>query len=210
VEAEPPAAPLTSAEVYTLTLMKQLADSNDHIAALRATIEDVSRGSTHELVRYWIDKTVEAEKQVADLKRSLSIYDQGQVRPVAEFDQLATASAARINELESENIAQAAALSELEQKLTDVTTAWVDLKTRRPGELLEAVKKGGHIGDHVPWLVKDFNVLYATADAVANGWLAPDLPKRVEYLRAQVERLKPAYDETQAVKTAWREEREGR
>lgn len=39
------------------------------IAALEATIEDISRGSTHELVRYWIEKTVAAEKQLENEQR---------------------------------------------------------------------------------------------------------------------------------------------
>jgi hypothetical protein len=31
---------------------------------LVATLDDVARGSTHELVRYWIEKTIAAEKRV--------------------------------------------------------------------------------------------------------------------------------------------------
>ena len=34
------------------------------IAQLEATLDDISRGSTHELVRYWIEKTVAIEARV--------------------------------------------------------------------------------------------------------------------------------------------------
>jgi hypothetical protein len=56
--------------------------------------------------------------------------------------------------------------------------------------------------EHVPWLVKDFDVLYRTAErelaSLAElGMVAPDL-------RAQLDRLKPAMEQIEAVKARLR------
>ena len=39
----------------------KLAAAKARVAELEATLDDVGRGSTHELVRYWLEKTIAAE-----------------------------------------------------------------------------------------------------------------------------------------------------
>jgi hypothetical protein len=38
-----------------------------------ATLDDIGRGSTHELVRYWLGKTIAAETQVRELEARLGL-----------------------------------------------------------------------------------------------------------------------------------------
>jgi hypothetical protein len=61
---------------------------------LRATLDDVSRGSTHELVRYWLDTTVKAEARVKELEELLSMASDGK----GTAETALTALQARIDE----------------------------------------------------------------------------------------------------------------
>jgi hypothetical protein len=52
------------------------------VKTLETTLADVGKGSTHELVRYWLEKTIALEKQVADLiaERDLALLERDQAR----------------------------------------------------------------------------------------------------------------------------------
>lgn len=54
--------------------------------------------------------------------------------------------------------------------------------------------------DDVPWLVKDFDVLFKAAVATLNIETMEDATRTRAVLRAQIERLWPAYEQVQALK----------
>lgn len=58
-------------------------------------------------------------------------------------------------------------------------------------------EKHGVLGEP-SWLVKDFHVLYRTARAVVDG-----KPEALAYLRAQIERLEPAFAHCEAERSRW-------
>jgi hypothetical protein len=60
--------------------------------------------------------------------------------------------------------------------------------------------------DQVPWLVKDFNVLYRVALDVSESDTRPtgECPPPLRNLRAQLERLRPAFADTEEVRRACR------
>ena len=58
---------------------------------------------------------------------------------------------------------------------------------------------------HIPWLVKDFDVLYRIAEDVAASVIYPDRASPpLRQLRAQLDRLKPAMEQIEAVKARLR------
>jgi hypothetical protein len=62
--------------------------------------------------------------------------------------------------------------------------------------------------DDIPWLVKDFDVLYSAAEAaVFQAHLDGYRTAHLRDLARQLERLKPAMEQIAAVKTALRETR---
>jgi hypothetical protein len=60
--------------------------------------------------------------------------------------------------------------------------------------------------EDIPWLVKDFDVLYRTGQTVVDGWHSPtvSLPTVIRALEAQLQRLEPAFRQIEAVKAALR------
>lgn len=55
----------------------------------------------------------------------------------------------------------------------------------------------------IPYLVKDFHVLYRSALDVAESVIDPDrVSPPLRFLRAQLERLRPLFNECEALRTA--------
>ncbi len=54
--------------------------------------------------------------------------------------------------------------------------------------------------DDVPWLVKDFDILYQVASATLDIETLGDAHRTRTLLRAQIERLRPAFEQVQALK----------
>lgn len=72
--------------------------------------------------------------------------------------------------------------------------------------LVDQLRKGPINIDDVPWLVKDFDVLYRAAEDVSESIIDPDrVSPPLRQLRAQLERLRPAFAHIQAVKAALRD-----
>lgn len=81
----------------------------------------------------------------------------------------------------------------------------VDELSRTPAilEVLKASKRGVNIED-IPWLVKDFDVLYRVAEATLHITTMEESRQTRGNLRTQIERLRPGFEQVQAVKRALR------
>lgn len=80
---------------------------------------------------------------------------------------------------------------------------------RKP-ELVQALGELRIDIDDVPWLVKDFHVLYRAALDVSESIVDPERetpPQR--FLRAQLARLRPAFEQCEAVRAGTLPPRQG-
>lgn len=97
----------------------------------------------------------------------------------------------------------------------EVVRVWIDRKLageltvgRGEGDALAKLLKGTSkldVSREPHWLYKDFNVLYRVAETAAyamGGW--NDREKALAALKAQLERLEPAFTDTEEIRAALR------